>query len=132
MSVCGWLSINIAIVASSVLAFPLVEGGMESDRWEQWLKKMPLSNYMCSVLTGSIQMMMTLQLVRCQGKIRFCAGILNEISGSCCHCMSDLWGGRSLLQQTLQKSSRPVLASGYQPLWGFFKIRDDEMRFIEM
>lgn len=39
VSVCGWLVINIAIVASSVLAFPLVVGGMESDRWEQWLKK---------------------------------------------------------------------------------------------
>lgn len=37
--VCGWLFIDIAIVASSVLAFPLVEGGMESDRWEQWFEK---------------------------------------------------------------------------------------------
>lgn len=44
VSVCGWLFIDIAIVASSVLAFPLVEGGMESDRWEQWFKKKPLSD----------------------------------------------------------------------------------------
>lgn len=85
------------------------------------VEKMPLSYYMCSMLTGSIQMMMTLQLVRCQGKIRLCAGIFNEIRGSCYHCMSDLWGGRSLLQQTLQKNSRPVLARGYQPLWIFLR-----------
>ena len=35
VSVSGCLSTDLTIVASCVLAAPLLEGGMESDRWGQ-------------------------------------------------------------------------------------------------
>lgn len=131
VSVCGWFAINIAIVASSVLAFPLVEGGMESDRWEQWLKKMPLSNYMCSVLTGSIQMMMTLQLVRCQGKIRLCRD-LKWNQGQLLSLHVWLVGGKEPIATDLAEEQQAYSCKWLSASVDFFKIRDDEMRFIEM